>query len=106
MTNNALLLHEQRKRVAEAAIDIVLGSVEHGLWRQDDWVVLHLVDSLNSLLYGRYDLAKVEAIKAATPLAERSRRPLPRSPRISLTQMRRALRAIQAMPAREHPAFC
>jgi hypothetical protein len=77
-----------------------------GAWTYDEWVRNCMAHAVGSLYRGLYDLAKVEALNAVTPVAQRSTRyKIPYSPPVSVEQLRRAFRVIAASPVREHPVF-
>lgn len=97
-----IALQEQRKRVAEDAIDTVLTSVERGDFPYGPWQRSCLFHAVNNLRTGHYELAKIQVLSVVDP---RDNQPTTDSiqpaPLETLEELRHRFLEIKSTPARE-----
>lgn len=95
-------LQEQRKRVAEDAIDTVLKSVERGDFPYGPRERSCLFHAVNNLRSGHYELAKLQVLSVAD---DRDNQPTADSiqpaPLETLEELRHRFLEIKSSPARE-----
>ncbi|MBN9539888.1 MAG: hypothetical protein J0H77_24375 [Alphaproteobacteria bacterium] len=95
-------LQEQRKRVAEDAIDTVLASVERGDFPYGPWQRSCLFHAVNNLRSGHYELAKLQVLSVTDPRDSHSTSAsIQPTPPETLEELRHRFLEIKSGPARE-----